>query len=146
CSRPLLYTFRDTRSLHSFPTRRSSDLYYLPEAKNDFIFAIIGEELGWVGASLVVVLFAVLGWFGIRTALAQADPFLSMLAATLTLGIVVQALYNISYVVGLMPMTGIQLPLISAGGTSMVITLGSLGLLANCARHEPKAISSMQHE
>src|SRR5699024_6751784 len=69
-----------------------------------------------------------------------------MLAATLTLGIVVLELYNISYVVGLMPMTGIQLPLISAGGTSMVITLGSLGLLANCARHEPKAISSMQHE
>lgn len=120
--------------------------YYLPEAKNDFIFAIIGEELGWVGAIIVVALFAFLGWFGIRTALAQADPFLSMLAATLTLGIVVQALYNISYVVGLMPMTGIQLPLISAGGTSMVITLGSLGLLANCARHEPKAISSMQHE
>ena len=120
--------------------------YYLPEAKNDFIFAIIGEELGWVGAIIVVVLFAFLCWFGIRTALAQADPFLSMLAATLTLGIVVQALYNISYVVGLMPMTGIQLPLISAGGTSMVITLGSLGLLANCARHEPKAISSMQHE
>lgn len=120
--------------------------YYLPEAKNDFIFAIIGEELGWLGAVAVVILFAVLGWFGIRTALAQADPFLSMLSATLTLGIVVQALYNISYVVGLAPMTGIQLPLISAGGTSMVITLGSLGLLANCARHEPSAISSMQHE
>ena len=120
--------------------------YYLPEAKNDFIFAIIGEELGWLGAGFVVLLFGLLGFFGIRTALAQADPFLAMMVATLTLGIVIQALYNISYVLGLTPMTGVQLPLISAGGTSMVITLGSLGLLANCARHEPAAISSMQHE
>ena len=95
---------------------------------------------------IVVVLFCMLGWFGLRTALAQTDPFLAMMAVTLTLGIVVQAFYNMSYVLGLVPMTGIQLPLISAGGTSMVITLGSMGLLANCARHEPEAISSMQHE
>ncbi|MDH2455947.1 putative peptidoglycan glycosyltransferase FtsW [Corynebacterium bovis] len=120
--------------------------FYLPEAKNDFIFAVLGEELGWLGALLVVLLFAGLTWFGIRVALAQSDPYLRMLAATVTVGITVQAFYNMSYVLGLVPMTGIQLPLISAGGTSAVITLSSLGILLNCARHEPATISSMQHE
>ncbi|QFQ02149.1 Lipid II flippase FtsW [Corynebacterium urogenitale] len=120
--------------------------FYLPEATNDFIFAVIGEELGFLGALLVVTLFALLGWFGIRTALAHTDPFMRMLAATLTLGIVVQAFINMGYVVGYLPVTGIQLPLISAGGSSAVITLVTTGLLANCARHEPNAVSSMQHE
>lgn len=119
---------------------------YLPEAANDFVFAIIGEELGLLGAGLVVVLFGVLAWFGIRTAMAQNDPFLRLLAAALTMGITVQAFYNMGYVVGLFPMTGVQLPLISAGGSSAVVTLASLGLLANIARHEPVTVSSMQHE
>lgn len=119
---------------------------YLPEATNDFVFAIIGEELGLIGAGAVIALFALLGWFGIRTATKQSDPFLRLLAATLTAGIVGQAFYNIGYVVGLLPVTGVQLPLLSAGGTSAVITLGTLGLLANCARHEPETVSSMQHE
>lgn len=119
---------------------------YLPEATNDFVFAIIGEELGLVGAGFVIILFAVLGWFGIRTATKQKDPFLRLLAATLTAGLVGQAFYNIGYVVGLLPVTGVQLPLLSAGGTSAVITLGTLGLLANCARNEPETVSSMQHE
>lgn len=120
--------------------------FYLPEAKNDFIFAVIGEELGFIGAVIVVILFATLGIFGIRTALAQRDPFMRLLAATLTVGVVVQAFFNMGYVVGFVPMTGVQLPLISAGGSSAIITLVTLGLLANCARHEPEAISSMQHE
>lgn len=120
--------------------------FYLPEATNDFIFAVVGEELGFGGALAVVLLFALLGWFGIRCALAHTDPFMRMLAATLTLGVVVQAFINMGYVVGFLPVTGIQLPLISAGGTSAVITLVSMGLLANCARHEPKTVSSMQHE
>ena len=120
--------------------------FYLPEATNDFIFAVVGEELGFLGALLVVILFALLGWFGIRTALAHKDPFMRMLAATLTLGVVVQAFINMGYVVGYLPVTGIQLPLISAGGSSAVITLVTMGLLANCARHEPDAVSSMQHE
>lgn len=119
---------------------------YLPEATNDFVFAIIGEELGLIGAGFVIVLFVLLAWFGIRTAIRQTDPFLRLLAATLTAGIVGQAFYNIGYVVGLLPVTGVQLPLLSAGGTSAVITLGTLGLLANCARHEPETVSSMQHE
>lgn len=119
---------------------------YLPEATNDFVFAIVGEELGLLGAGAVIVLFALLGWFGIRTATRQTDPFLRLLSATLTVGIVGQAFYNIGYVCGLFPVTGVQLPLLSAGGTSAVITLGTLGLLANCARHEPETVSSMQHE
>ncbi|WP_075692224.1 FtsW/RodA/SpoVE family cell cycle protein [Corynebacterium sphenisci] len=118
--------------------------FYLPEAKNDFIFAIIGEETGFFGAALVVALYAVLGWVGLRIALKQADPFLRLLAATLTTGTVVQAFINMGYVVGLLPVTGLQLPLISAGGTSAVVTLGTMGLLATCARHEPETVSAMQ--
>ena len=120
--------------------------FYLPEATNDFIFAVVGEELGFLGAMAVVTLFALLGWFGIKTALAHVDPFMRLLAASLTMGVMVQAFLNMGYVVGFMPVTGIQLPLISAGGTSAVITLFSLGLLANCARHEPNTVSAMQHE
>ncbi|WP_080794083.1 peptidoglycan glycosyltransferase FtsW [Corynebacterium pacaense] len=117
--------------------------FYLPEAKNDFIFAIIGEELGLLGGALVIALFAVLLFFGLRTALRSHDPFLSLMAATLTAAVVSQAFINIGYVVGLLPVTGIQLPMISAGGTSAIITLASMGLLANAARHEPEAVSAM---
>ena len=73
----------------------------------------------------------------------SSHQFLSLMAATLTAGIVAQAFVNMGYVVGLLPVTGIQLPLISSGGTSAVITLGALGLLASCARHEPETISAM---
>ncbi|WP_084562938.1 FtsW/RodA/SpoVE family cell cycle protein [Corynebacterium aquilae] len=118
--------------------------FYLPEAKNDFVFAIVGEELGTVGAIAVLLLFAGLGFFGMRAATRNADPYLRLLAGGLTLGIVFQAMYNIGYVVGLLPVTGIQLPLISVGGTSTIITLASLGLVANCARHEPETVSAIQ--
>nr|WP_231587651.1 putative peptidoglycan glycosyltransferase FtsW [Corynebacterium comes] len=118
--------------------------FYLPEAKNDFIFAIIGEELGLWGGALVIILFAALGYFGFRTALRAQNQFQSLMAAALTAGVVSQAFINIGYVVGLLPVTGIQLPMISAGGTSAIITLGSMGLLASVARHEPEAVSGMQ--
>ncbi|MBV7296222.1 putative lipid II flippase FtsW [Corynebacterium sp. TAE3-ERU12] len=118
--------------------------FYLPEAKNDFIFAIIGEETGFFGAALVILFYAALGWVGLRIAMKQADPFLKLLAATLTTGTVIQAFINIGYVVGLLPVTGLQLPLISAGGTSAVVTLAAMGLLATCARHEPEAVSAIQ--
>lgn len=117
--------------------------FYLPEAKNDFIFAIVGEELGLVGASIVVILFCLLGYFGLRTARYSANQFTTLMAATLTTAIVLQAFINMGYVVGLFPVTGIQLPLLSSGGTSAIITLGAMGLLVNCARHEPQAISYM---
>lgn len=117
---------------------------YLPEAKNDFIFAIIGEETGFLGALTVILLYAALGWVGLRIAGRQHDPFLRLLAGTLTTATVVQAFINIGYVVGALPVTGLQLPLISAGGTSALVTLLSMGLLATCARHESEAVSAMQ--
>ncbi|QGS33684.1 putative lipid II flippase FtsW [Corynebacterium xerosis] len=118
--------------------------FYLPEAKNDFIFAIIGEEAGFLGAVIVVLLYGALGWVGLRVAQRQADPFLRLMAGTITTATVVQAFINIGYVVGVLPVTGLQLPLISAGGTSAIVTLLSMGLLATCARHEPESVSAMQ--
>ena len=119
--------------------------FYLPEAKNDFIFAVIGEELGLWGGALVITLFAMLLFFGLRTARRAQNQFQALLAASLTTGIVSQAFINIGYVIGLLPVTGIQLPMISAGGTSAVITLGAMGLVASVARHEPDAVSFMQN-
>ena len=119
--------------------------FYLPEAKNDFVFAIVGEELGLIGGAVVILLFAALGFFGIRTAMRAQNQFQALMAATLTAGVVAQAFFNIGYVVGLLPVTGIQLPMISAGGTSAIITIASMGLLANVARHEPMQISAMQN-
>ncbi|MBN9643101.1 putative peptidoglycan glycosyltransferase FtsW [Corynebacterium mendelii] len=118
--------------------------FYLPEAQNDFIFAIIGEETGLVGAGVVAVVYTLLLIFGLRCALRQNDRYKALLAGALTLGVVSQAYINMAYVVGLLPVTGLQLPLISSGGSSTVITLGAMGLLANCARHEPEAIAAMQ--
>ena len=118
--------------------------FYLPEAKNDFIFAVIGEELGLWGGALVIAVFAALGYFGIRAAFRAQNQFQALMAGALTAGVVSQAFINIGYVVGLLPVTGIQLPMISAGGTSTIITLGSMGLLASVARHEPEAVSAMQ--
>lgn len=118
--------------------------FYLPEAKNDFIFAIVGEEIGLWGGALVILAFLGIGWYGINCALKSHNRYMRLLAASLTTGVVAQAFINIGYVIGLLPVTGIQLPMISAGGTSAIITLGSMGLLASCARHEPEAISAMQ--
>lgn len=117
--------------------------FYLPEAKNDFIFAIVNEETGLVGASIVAILFGLLGYVGLRVARRSANEYMMLLSATLTSGIVLQAFINMGYVSGVLPVTGIQLPMISAGGTSAIITLAAMGILANCARHEPEAISAM---
>ena len=119
--------------------------FYLPEAKNDFVFAVIGEELGLWGGALVILLFATLGYVGIRTARRAQNQYQALLAATLTVGVVTQAFYNIGYVIGLLPVTGIQLPMISAGGTAAIITIGSMGILCNVARHEPMQASAMQN-
>ncbi|HEY0640756.1 MAG TPA: putative lipid II flippase FtsW [Pseudonocardiaceae bacterium] len=117
---------------------------YLPNAHNDFIFAIIGEELGLVGCLVVLALFATLAYVGMRIAARNTDPWNRLLAATLTTWLVGQAAINIGYVVGLLPVTGIPLPLISSGGTSLVVTMLVFGLLANLARHEPQAVSALQ--
>ena len=117
---------------------------YLPNAHNDFIFAIIGEELGLVGAFAVLALFATLAYTGMRIAARSADPWLRIVVATSTTWLVVQASINIGYVVGLLPVTGLQLPLISSGGTSLVVTMFVFGLMTNAARHEPEAVAALR--
>jgi len=110
-------------------------LFYLPYPYSDFIFAVIGEELGLLGASAVVAAFLLILWRGIRAAWKAPDPFGMFLAAGLTLAVVVQAFINVSVVVGLLPTKGIPLPFISAGGSSLVTTLLSLGLILNVSQH-----------
>ena len=116
---------------------------YLPNAHNDFIFAIIGEELGFLGCALVLGLFALFVYTGLRIASRSVDPFLRLLVGAATTWITGQALINIGYVVGLLPVTGLQLPLVSAGGSSLAITLLMFGIIASAARHEPEAVSAL---
>ena len=117
---------------------------YLPNAHNDFIFAIVGEELGFIGAFGLLALFGVFAYTGMRIARRSADPFLRLLTATATAWVVGQVFINVGYVIGLLPVTGIQLPLISAGGTSTATTLFMVGLMTNAARHEPAAVASLR--
>jgi cell division protein FtsW len=117
---------------------------YLPNAHNDFIFAIIGEELGFVGAVGLLCLFGLFAYTGMRIARRSADPFLRLLTATATLWVMGQVFINVGYVVGLLPVTGLQLPLISAGGTSTATTLLIIGIMANAARHEPEAVAALR--
>ena len=117
---------------------------YLPNAHNDFIFAIVGEELGFIGAFGLLALFGMFAYTGMRIARRSADPFLRLLTATATVWVIGQVFINVGYVIGLLPVTGIQLPLISAGGTSTATTLFMVGLMANAARHEPDAVSALR--
>ena len=108
--------------------------YYLPEQHTDFIFAIIGEELGFLGAALVVFLYAIFAWRGFRASLNAPDSFGSLLAAGITIMVALQAAMNIAVVTGSMPITGITLPLISSGGSSLVPMLAGVGILLNITR------------
>jgi cell division protein FtsW len=107
---------------------------YLPNADTDFIFAIIGEETGLLGALAVLFLFVVLAVLGIRAARQAPDPFGQVLAAGITGWLVLQALLNVGAVVGVLPITGVPLPLISFGGTSRLASLAGIGLVASVAR------------
>jgi cell division protein FtsW len=107
---------------------------FLPNAHTDFIFAIIGEETGLVGALVVVGLFVAFAVLGVRAALHAPDRFGTLVAAGITAWIVSQALVNIGGVVGLLPITGLTLPLVSFGGTSLVVTMAATGILLNIAR------------
>jgi cell division protein FtsW len=109
-------------------------LFYLPESHTDYIFANISEELGLLGALVVVSLFVVLGYRGLRTALLAHDPFARFLAFGITTTILIQAFFNISVVLALVPTKGITLPFVSYGGTSLYITLLSIGVLLNITR------------
>jgi cell division protein FtsW len=109
-------------------------LFYLPEASTDFIFANIAEELGFIGSIFIVLLFVVFGWRGLRAAFRSQDPFERLVAFGITATILLQAFFNISVVLSLVPTKGIPLPLISSGGTSVFVTLASIGILLNITR------------
>ena len=110
-------------------------LFYLPEPHNDFIFAVIGEELGMVGATVVLACFGIIAWRGMRTAVRAPDRFGSFLAIGLTTMVAFQALFNISVVLGLLPTKGIPLPFVSYGGSSLLINLIGMGILLNVSQH-----------
>ncbi len=111
---------------------------YLPEPGTDFIFAVLGEEFGLVGTFTVLVLFFLFTWRGLKVAVNSQDVFSSLLAVGITSFIVLQAVLNIGVATAVLPVTGITLPLISYGGSSLVIILTSLGLLLNISRYTKK--------
>ncbi|MHA7963767.1 stage V sporulation protein E [Paenibacillus sp. CAU 1782] len=108
---------------------------YLPEPQTDFIFSILAEELGFLGGSMLILLFLVVIWRGIRAAIFAPDTFGSLLAVGITGIIGVQVLINIGVVIGMMPVTGITLPLVSYGGSSLTLLLTALGILLNISRY-----------
>jgi cell division protein FtsW len=112
---------------------------WVPESSTDFIFAILGEELGLVGTLSVVLLYGGIAYAGIRIARRMTDTFMRLAAAAVTVWIVSQALINIGAVLGLLPITGIPLPLVSEGLSSLLVTMAGLGMLLSFAKHEPGA-------
>jgi cell division protein FtsW len=110
-------------------------LFYLPEPHNDFIYAVIAEELGLVGATAVLACFCVITWRGLRAATHAPDRFGTFLAIGITVMIAFQAFFNISVVLGLLPTKGIPLPFVSAGGSSLLVSLLGMAILLNIAQH-----------
>jgi cell division protein FtsW len=108
-------------------------IFYLPEAHTDMIFAIIGEELGLVGTTALILAYAAFAYVGLRIALRCRDPFGKRLAAGLTVLVCGQAVINLAAVMGLAPLTGIPLPFVSYGGSSLIVALASVGILLNIA-------------
>jgi cell division protein FtsW len=116
---------------------------YLPEAHNDFIFSIIGEELGLVGTLLVLVLFGLLAFAMIRVVRRHPDPFVQITTGAILCWIIGQALVNIAVVIGLAPVIGLPLPLVSAGGSALIMTMAALGVVIAFARSEPGAAEAL---
>jgi len=115
--------------------RSRQKFFYLPENHTDFIFAILGEELGFIGAATVLCLFFLFAWRGYRTAVIAPDMFGSLVAVGITSLITLQALINIGVVTSSIPVTGITLPFISFGGTSLIFLLSGVGILLNISKH-----------
>jgi cell division protein FtsW len=111
-------------------------LFYLPEPQTDFIFAVVSEELGFIGAILLVGAFGIILWRGWRASAGCRCEFGRLLAIGLTVMVVGQALVNMSVVLGLLPTKGIPLPLISYGGSSLFVTLAAVGILLNISQEE----------
>jgi cell division protein FtsW len=116
----------------------------LPEAHTDFIFAVLGEELGLVGTLLVLVLFLTIAYAGIRVALRTDNAFVRFMAAGITIWLTVQMMINVGMVLALLPVIGIPLPLVSYGGSALLPSLVALGLLVSFARHEPGAKAALR--
>jgi cell division protein FtsW len=116
-------------------------MLFLPFAHSDFIFAVIGEELGLLGTLAVLLVFAIFLWRGIRTSLLAPDRFAKLLSLGIVTSIVAQALFNISVVLSLVPTKGIPLPFISYGGSSLVPTLAAVGILLNISQHATGSLS-----
>ena len=110
-------------------------LFYLPYPETDFIYAVIGEEMGLLGTTLVLACFCVIAWRGLRTSMRAPDRFGAFLALGLTAMVVVQAFFNISVVLGLLPTKGIPLPFVSFGGSSLLISMVGMGILLNVSQH-----------
>ncbi|KPK87967.1 hypothetical protein AMJ80_11620 [bacterium SM23_31] len=111
-------------------------LLYLPEPFTDFIFSILGEEMGFIGTMFILVLFFVILWRGLTIAYRAPDLYGSLLAAGITLSIVIVAFINIGVVCGMLPTTGLPIPFISYGGSSLLLSLGACGVLLNIAKHQ----------
>jgi cell division protein FtsW len=109
-------------------------MLFLPEAHTDFIFSVIGEELGLAGAALVLGLFVIIGLRGFRIAIRHPDPFASMLALGITVVILLEAAVNVGVAVGLLPTTGLALPFLSYGGSALVRVMIQIGILAALSR------------
>jgi cell division protein FtsW len=116
---------------------------WLPESSSDFVFAIIGEELGLVGTLCVTALYGGLAWAGLRVARRAPDTFSRLASATITAWIVMQAVVNIGAVIGVFPITGVPLPLVSQGLSSVLVTMVGLGMLMSFARREPGAAQAL---
>jgi len=116
----------------------------LPEAHTDFIFAVLGEELGLVGTLLVLGLFLTIGFAAIRVAGATKDPFIRYASFGIVIWLLGQAVINIGMVLALLPVIGIPLPLVSYGGSALVPSLVALGLLIGFARREPEAAAALE--
>lgn len=115
---------------------------YMPEPHNDFIFSIIGEELGLIGCLVILALFVILIWRGFKVAMDARDTYGTLLALGITSVIAVQTIINIAVVTGSMPVTGVPLPFISYGGTSLAITMGAMGILLNISRQSKENLEN----
>ena len=111
---------------------------YLPEPQNDFIFAIIGEELGYIGCLALIAVYIILIWRGTHIALNAPDMFGTLLAAGITIMLAIQVILNIAVVTSSMPPTGITLPLVSYGGNALMLFMGCMGILLNISRHSAR--------
>jgi cell division protein FtsW len=117
---------------------------WVPNANSDYVFAIIGEETGLLGCAFVLALFGFFAYTGLRVSRRSVDPFVRLVCGAATIWLCGQAIINIGYVTGLLPVTGIPLPFISAGGTSLLVSFLVLGMLVSFARHEAPAVAEVR--